>query len=117
MPGASSISRIQRSLGRWLCAFCLSTALILGSGVAFANPEPAAVSAAAPVERVSPARAYDDWHATQHWRYGTDSLFALSRGLSHEPIPMAGRVLLYLVTVPLDVAQLPAAVLAGFWGD
>ena len=51
------------------------------------------------------------------WRYDTDYFFGLSRGVFHERIPGAIKGLSLIGTVPLDLAGLPAAALAGLFGS
>ncbi len=95
-------------------AACICAALALGSAdaaSAVAGPtyEPEVVQ--------SSRSAIWHWRADNPWRYGTDGIFSLTRGLADEPIHIAGWVAASFVTVPLDLIQLPFAALGGLWGD
>lgn len=50
------------------------------------------------------------------WHYDTDYFFGLSRGLFREDVPGVVKGLSLIGTVPLDLAGLPAATLAGLFG-
>jgi len=61
--------------------------------------------------------ALAQWQASQPWRYSTDYLFGVTRGLKDQQIPPWCERAAWLVTVPFDVANLPFAALAGLFGD
>ena len=61
--------------------------------------------------------ARQDWHERRPWRYGTQNLFQLTRGMEDAGVPPWGRWPLYVISVPLDVAHLPLGALAGLYGD
>jgi hypothetical protein len=61
--------------------------------------------------------ARQDWRERRPWRYGTQNLFPLTRGMEDAGVPPWGRWPLYVVSVPLDVAHLPLGALAGLYGD
>ena len=58
-----------------------------------------------------------DWRNQQVWRYSTDYLFGVTRGLEAQNIPRLCRRAAWIVTVPLDVANLPFAAAAGLFGE
>ena len=62
--------------------------------------------------------AMEAWGDQNPWRYNTDYLFLLTRGLEDAGVerPWA-RFGLYLLTVPLDIADLPFSALGGLFGD
>lgn len=93
-----------------------STALfvLLGASVAQAAPRP---SEPAPEAHARGERAIAEWNASNSWHYGTDPIFGLSRGLEENGLIGGARIAVLFLTVPLDLAQLPAALIAGFWGD
>ena len=62
-------------------------------------------------------RAIAEWEASRPWHYGTEPIFSLSRGLEENGVTGGARVAVLFLTVPLDLANLPAALLAGLWGD
>lgn len=47
--------------------------------------------------------------------YTTDYYFATTRAVANSTIVPAGRVPLFLLTIPIDVVFLPIAVIAGFF--
>lgn len=51
------------------------------------------------------------------WHYDTEYFFGLSRGVFRESIPGAIKGLSLIGTVPLDLAGLPVASLAGLFGS
>ena len=48
--------------------------------------------------------------------YNNDYLFAMTRGVSDAPIAPAGKLPLYVLTIPLDLVLLPFALIGGFFG-
>jgi hypothetical protein len=48
--------------------------------------------------------------------YNNQYLFAMTRGVADSTIHPAGKVPLYLLTVPLDIVLLPFALIGGFFG-
>ena len=106
----------QRSRATVLSKYLSSIALIL----LLAASQAQAVEGPAPMEQADRAageRAVADWQARNSWHYGSDAIFGLSRGLEEAGVARGGRIALWFVTVPLDLMNLPAAVLAGLWGD
>jgi hypothetical protein len=61
--------------------------------------------------------AREDWSERRPWRYGTQHLFPLTRGMDDAGVPSWGRWPLYLFTVPFDVAHAPLGAVAGLYGD
>jgi len=61
--------------------------------------------------------ALQQWRDSRSWRYSTDYLFGVTRGLKDQAIPpWCGRAA-WIVTVPFDIANLPFGALAGLFGD
>ena len=48
--------------------------------------------------------------------YNDDYLFAMTRGVADAPIAPAGKVALYVFTVPIDLVLLPFAAIGGLFG-
>ena len=48
--------------------------------------------------------------------YNTDYFFALSRGLADSTLHPAAKVPCFVVTIPIDLALVPVAAIAGFFG-
>lgn len=48
--------------------------------------------------------------------YNEDYLFSMTRGVRDAAISPAGKVPLYVLTIPLDIALLPFALIGGFFG-
>ena len=61
--------------------------------------------------------AVEDWRRRRPWEYSTEYFFALSRGMDEAGVPRAARPALLLVALPLDLANLPFAAIAGLFGD
>ncbi len=61
--------------------------------------------------------AYQQWHEQRPWQYSTDYLFGITRGLEEQDTRVEFRRAAWIATVPLDVANLPFAALAGLFGD
>ncbi len=57
------------------------------------------------------------WSDARTWRYNTEYLFGVTRGLSDQEIPRWCEGAAWVVTVPFDIANLPFATLAGLFGD
>ena len=47
--------------------------------------------------------------------YQTSLIFAMTRGVADAPIAPAGKLPLYLFTIPLDLVLLPFALIGGFF--
>ena len=60
-----------------------------------------------------PARSKAEIEA---WHYNTDYLFGLSRGTADSALLPAVKPLVFLLTVPLDIALLPIATIGGLFG-
>lgn len=63
------------------------------------------------------ASANDLWNDQNPWRYGTDYIFPLTRGLDETGLPDTLQSAAMILTVPLDVANLPFGVVAGLFGS
>ncbi len=57
------------------------------------------------------------WRDERAWRYSTDYLFGVTRGLSEQGIPRWCAAAAWIASVPFDVANLPFAAIAGLFGD
>jgi hypothetical protein len=82
-----------------------------------APPVPEDPALAAESELFTGVLAREDWRDRRPWRYGTQHLFPLTRGMEDAGIPPWGRWPLYLFSVPLDAAHAPLGALAGLYGD
>jgi hypothetical protein len=82
-----------------------------------APPVPEDAALAAESDSFTGWLARQDWRERRPWRYGTQNLFPLTRGMEDAGVPPWGRWPLYVVSVPLDVAHLPLGALAGLYGD
>jgi hypothetical protein len=57
------------------------------------------------------------WREDRDWRYSTDYLFGVTRGLSEQGMPRWCEGAAWIATVPFDIANLPFAAIAGLLGD
>ena len=62
-------------------------------------------------------KALVQWRDQREWCYTTEFLFGATRGLEEQNIPRACQMAAWIVTVPLDVANLPFAAAAGLFGE
>jgi len=51
------------------------------------------------------------------WSYNSDYIFAISRAVRDSAVPPAGKVPLFILTIPLDTVFLPFSLLAGLLGS
>jgi len=51
------------------------------------------------------------------WSYNSDYIFAISSALRDSTLPPAGKVPLFILTIPLDAVLLPFSLLAGLMGE
>lgn len=51
------------------------------------------------------------------WSYNSDYIFAVSRAVRDSTVPPAGKVPLFILTIPLDTVFLPFSLLAGLLGN
>jgi len=61
--------------------------------------------------------AIETWRDENPWHYSTDWIFPLTRGLDEVGAQGWVEWLAYVVTVPIDLAQLPLGAIAGLFGD
>ena len=61
--------------------------------------------------------ALEQWRAGREWRYNTEYIFGVTRGLKNENIPPMCERAAWILTVPFDIANLPFTALAGLFGD
>jgi hypothetical protein len=61
--------------------------------------------------------ALEQWRNERVWRYNTEYIFGVTRGLKNENIPTMCERAAWIVTVPFDIANLPFTALAGLFGD
>ena len=61
--------------------------------------------------------ALEQWRDGRGWRYNTEYIFGVTRGLKDQNIPPFCEGAAWIVTVPFDIANLPFTVLAGLFGD
>ncbi len=61
--------------------------------------------------------ALEQWRDGRAWRYNTDYLVGVTRGLRDQQIPLWCEGAAWAVTVPFDIANLPFSALAGLFGD
>jgi hypothetical protein len=61
--------------------------------------------------------ALEQWRDGRSWRYSTEYLFGVTRGLGDNNIPPFCERAAWLVTIPFDIANLPFSALAGLFGD
>jgi hypothetical protein len=95
--------------------------LAMFAALALASPPARAEASDTPLRkdfpRPSDNPALEQWREGRSWRYGTEYLFGVTRGLEDENIPLwCGRAA-WIVTVPFDIANLPFTALAGLFGD
>ena len=61
--------------------------------------------------------ALEQWRDGRVWRYSTEYIFGVTRGLKKENIPPFCEGAAWIVTVPFDIVNLPFTALAGLFGD
>ena len=61
--------------------------------------------------------ALQQWRDERVWRYNTEYIFGVTRGLKDENIPPMCEGVAWILTVPFDIANLPFTALAGLFGD
>ena len=117
MRGAETRGSIP-ILGSILCAAVVA----VGAVGAAATERPDAESGYAYAARAmsshgaassDPARSKAEIEA---WHYNSDYLFGLSRGTADSALLPAFKPLVFLLTVPLDIALLPIAAIGGLFG-
>ncbi len=120
---------------REIAGWSLALALIAAPAVAAAAPQSSPSVAAAPsraaaqetriaaddsssssAQSGSKGSLSDFEKAQDTSGYNSEYLFALTRGLANSSINPAGKVPLFIFTLPLDVVFLPFAAIAGLFG-
>lgn len=89
------------------------------------EPDPAVAAAAGEPRVVAQAEGTRDGGIEPRYQprepeapsaFNGDYVFAMTRGVADAPIAPAGQVALYVLTLPLDIAFLPFALLGGLFG-
>jgi hypothetical protein len=117
----------------WIVAGMLAVALcgaanadeVDAAGVLIPTPEatepeavlPAVALPAAPYTASNGRAAINAWDDAHSFRYGTDMIFALTRGMEDLGIRGWGRWPMAMLTAPLDLVLLPTGLIAGLFGD
>lgn len=110
----------------WLFAASAAADEVGGGEIRLSEPEAPATAPADPSAFVPAAVepgyrdasiAIDDWNSRRPWRYSTEYLMQLSRGMEEAGIPRTARWPLYVLTVPADLALLPVGAIAGLFGS
>ena len=70
-----------------------------------------------PTDALQGVTAERDWNERRQWRYGTDRLFPLTKGLSETGMPTAARWALYPFTIALDAGNFVFSALGGLYGN
>ena len=98
-----------------LVAVCLAACVVVSAVPAIADEadEPLRLD----FGRARDNPALEQWHSDRGWHYSTDYLFGTTRGLRDAGVRPMLRPLVWLVTVPFDIANLPIAAAAGLFGD
>ncbi len=112
----------------------LAAALVLATGAAAfaANPQRSVTAAAPDADSVQLAQNQDQGYGTQQPRelqpayepappqqkssFNDSYVFGLTRGVAESTMHPAAKVLLFPVTVPLDIVLLPFAFIGGTFG-
>lgn len=120
--------------GPGLPTAALAAALVLATGAAAfaANPQRSATPVVAPTDAVQLAQGQDDGYGTEPARelqpayepappqqrssYNDAYIFGLTRGVADSAMHPAAKVLLFPITVPLDLALLPFEAIGGLFG-
>lgn len=61
--------------------------------------------------------AIDHWNDQRPWRYGTQYLYGLTRGMDDAGVPRPAQYVLGVFTAIADTANLPIAAIAGLFGS
>jgi hypothetical protein len=125
------MSRNSRDRNRWPLRIRGSFGLLLAVGLA-SMPSAAEPIEASPAREMRVAQAEPETPQPDEQRplepryqprepleepwYNTDYLMGMTRGVANSSIVPAGRVPLYVLTIPLDIVFLPFSLIAGFFG-
>ncbi|MEW6443312.1 MAG: hypothetical protein AB1640_20440 [bacterium] len=110
-------TRAPYALRSWLAVF-LACSLLVGLAVPAACAEQGDSSQGSEVRTVpsqGPSLAETE-REEAGWSYNTDYVFAVSRAVRDSTIAPAGKVPLFILSIPVDVALLPFSLLAGLFG-
>ena len=95
--------------------------LVMVAALSLAPPPAGADMIDAPLRKDFPKPsdnpALQQWRDGRVWRYNTEYIFGVTRGLKDQNIPPWCEGTAWIVTVPLDIANLPFTALAGLFGD
>ncbi len=70
-----------------------------------------------PTDGLQGVTAERDWQERRQWRYGTDRLFPLTKGLSEAGVPPLARWPLYPFTIAFDAGNFVFSALGGLYGN
>ena len=107
---------ISRAIGPVLLAVCLLGVVEPDHAAAGDAGEPTVLAQAEGTRDGGLEPRYQPREPEAPSAYSGEYVFAMTRGVADAPIASAGKVALYVLTLPLDIALLPFALLGGLFG-
>ncbi len=108
---------LEIPFGRLLLAGLLVCATLTAAGLPGQSFGDEAGKEAGYVRNVDSSPSLAETEKGSGWSYNSDYLFAISRAIRDSSMHPAGKVVLFIPAIPLDIALSPFAAIAGLFGD
>ena len=106
-----------RYLGRALLVALLVGSMLTGPALLGASYAEEAQKEEGYVRNVDSSPSLAETEKGPGWSYNPDYLFAISRAVRDSSVHPAGKVFLFIPSIPLDIVLAPFAAIAGLFGD
>ncbi len=109
--------RMGRYVGRSLLVALLVGSMLTGTGLMGTCLAEETEKEESYVRNVESSTSLADTERGPGWSYNPDYLFAISRAVRDSSVHPAGKVFLFIPSIPLDIVLSPFAAIAGLFGD
>ena len=109
--------RLKIPFGRLLLVGLLVCAMLSGTGLLCRSFGDENNKEEGYVRNVDSSPSLAETERKPGWSYNSDYLFAISRAVLDSSMHPAGKVVLFIPALPLDIALSPFAAIAGLFGD
>ena len=109
--------RLEIPFGRLLLVGLLVCAMLTGTGLLGRSFGDEGKQEEGYVRNVDSSPSLAETEKEPGWSYNSDYLFAISRAIRDSSMHPAGKVILFIPAIPLDIALSPFAAIAGLFGD
>jgi hypothetical protein len=106
-----------RNIGRSLIVALIAGSMLTGTGLLGSAVAEDADKEESYIRNVDSAPPLAETERSPGWSYNADYLFAISKAIRDSSVHPAGKVILFIPGIPLDIVLSPFAAIAGLFGD